>query len=118
MSRALGNTAEAHAARYLVALGMQIVATNYTCRTGELDLICRDGETLVFVEVRARRGNDFGDPLETIGREKCRRLISAARAYLHESRSRRACRFDVVTLVGNRITLIRDAFCTTDVWGS
>jgi putative endonuclease len=113
MSRALGNTAEQRAAQFLAARGMRIVATNYTCRTGELDLICREGDTLVFVEVRSRSDAAFGDPLETITREKCRRIISAARVYLHESRWRRACRFDVVTLVGDRITLISDAFSTT-----
>jgi putative endonuclease len=113
MSRALGAAAEARAARFLQDKGYRIVARNWTCRGGELDLVCEHQDTLIFVEVRARADERHGTPVETVGDVKRRRLIHAARLYLaRASDAERACRFDVIALVGDTIEHYEDAFTT------
>jgi putative endonuclease len=114
VSRALGALAEARAAELLQRKGYRVVDRNWTCRGGELDLVCLDGSTLVFVEVRARADARHGTPLETVVDLKRRRLIRAAEIYLHvKKRQDCACRFDVVAVTGDRIEHIEDAFGTT-----
>lgn len=94
-----GAAAEARALEYLQDQGLRLVARNWRCRSGELDLIMRDGESLVFVEVRYRRRRDYGGALASIDRRKRQRLLRAARTYLQVNRaSDRPCRFDVVAL--------------------
>jgi len=115
MSRTVGAAMEARAADYLRARGLMILEQNFTCKGGELDLVCQDGDTLVFVEVRGRAHDELGDPLETIGPEKRRRVIHAARVYLvNRHIDEVPCRFDIVTLVGDAVTHYEDAFSTTD----
>jgi putative endonuclease len=80
----LGRTGESLAADRLAALGYQVVARNYRCAAGEIDLIARQAGTWVFVEVRTRRGDRFGTPEESLTPRKQRRLIAAAQSYLHE----------------------------------
>src|SRR4029077_11678170 len=77
-----GAAAEAIAASFLEAYGLLIVQRNYRCRGGEIDLIARDGATLVFFEVRLRRNRAFGNAAESITAAKRRRLRFAARHYL------------------------------------
>ena len=114
MSRAAGAQAERRAEELLTRLGFQVLERNYTCKGGELDLVCDDDGTLVFVEVRARRSGDFGAPEETISATKRRRLIHAARHYLMvRTHEERACRFDVVAIEGDDVRHLRDAFRTT-----
>jgi len=93
-----GAAAEALAASYLVACGLTIVQRNYRCRGGEIDLIARDGEILVFVEVRLRRNRAFGTAAESITAAKRRRLRLAARHYLARLGHEPPCRFDAVLL--------------------
>jgi putative endonuclease len=78
----LGRRGEALAAAKLAALGYTIVARNYRCVHGEVDLIARAGDTWVFVEVRTRRGDRFGSPEESITPRKRAHLIAAAQYYL------------------------------------
>lgn len=116
MSRALGAIAERRAAEFLQHKGYRVVDRNWTCRGGEIDLVCldADGVTLVFVEVRARSSTSHGTPLETVVDVKRRRLIRAAEIYLHVKRQQdRACRFDVVAITGDAIEHVEDAFATT-----
>jgi len=119
MSRDIGQRYEALAERLLVGLGYQIIERNFTCRGGELDLVCRDGEVLVFVEVRGRRNQGCGAPEETVSWRKQRRVLHAAAVYLsarqHELRGPRepACRFDVIGIDGSGARLYRDAFSET-----
>jgi putative endonuclease len=78
-----------------------LVARNYRCRFGEIDLVMRQGDTLVFVEVRLRRhhkGNDFGGPAASITPTKQARLIAAAQHYLAGMKQLPLCRFDAVLL--------------------
>ncbi|MGZ3425510.1 MAG: YraN family protein [Polyangia bacterium] len=114
MSRARGALAEARAAELLQRKGYRVVDRNWTCRGGELDLVCLDGSTLVFVEVRARADARHGTPLETVVDLKRRRLIRAAEIYLHvKKRQDCACRFDVVAVTGDHVEHLEDAFGTT-----
>ena len=111
MSRALGADAERRVARHLEAQGYHIVDRNWTCRGGELDLVCLDGDTLVFVEVRARKDARHGAPGETVDWRKRQRLARAAQTYLHLHRAEeRPCRFDVVALEGEQLAHYPNAF--------
>lgn len=95
-----GREAESVAASYLAGRGLSIVARNYRTRLGEVDLVARDGATLVFVEVRARSGNAFGGAAGSVDRAKQRRVIAAARHYLGRLHAEPACRFDVLVIQG------------------
>jgi putative endonuclease len=107
-----GSAAEDLAARYLERQGLAIVDRNWRCRAGEIDLVARDGATLVFVEVRLRTSAAFGGAAASVDVRKQRRILQAARLYL-AGRADTPCRCDVVVLdrldpAG--IEWIRDAF--------
>jgi putative endonuclease len=104
-----GARAEEQAARFLAGRGLIILARNYRCRGGEIDLVCRDGATLVFVEVRLRTNRDFGGAAASITPAKQRRIVLAASHYL-AGKPLPACRFDAVLLDGAGIDWIRNAF--------
>jgi len=99
----LGNRAERAAERLLADSGMRLLARNYRCKQGELDLVMRDADTVVFVEVRYRRKNQWGSAVETVDWRKQKRLIAAAHHYLitHPHLADQPCRFDVVAAEGN-----------------
>jgi len=111
---AVGRAAEALAARFLEARGLAIVARNYRCRRGEIDIVARDGTTLVFVEVRLRSDARHGGAADSIDAHKRARVLAAARHYLARAPDADApCRCDVVLLDrldAARIEWIRDAF--------
>ncbi len=113
MSRALGAAAEARAAAFLSRKGYRVVDRNWTCRGGEIDLVCEHGDTLVFVEVRARKDDRHGTPLETVRDLKRQRLIRAAEHDLAKKELwDRACRFDVVAIAGDTVEHVEDAFAS------
>ena len=93
----LGRHGERLAREHLERQGYQILHTNYPCPEGEVDLVARDGEETVFVEVRARRGNAFGTPEESITRVKKVRLLAVAQHYLADDGDT-PWRVDVVAL--------------------
>jgi putative endonuclease len=93
-----GAAAEALAARFLAARGLTIVERNYRCRGGEIDLIARERDTLVFVEVRLRSGDAFGGARASITAAKRRRLERAASHYLAQVGREPPCRFDAILL--------------------
>jgi putative endonuclease len=109
-----GDAAEDRALRHLLGQGLSLVARNY--RTpgrggGEIDLIMREPDgTMVFVEVRQRAGRGFGGAAASIGWQKQRRIIFAARCYLQRLREPPACRFDVISMEGGSIQWMRAAF--------
>jgi putative endonuclease len=95
-----GTHAERLAAEYLLARGYRILAHNYRTRGGELDLVALHGDTLVFVEVRARHSDAHGAPFETVDRRKQRRVARAAETWLVENgRTRAFARFDVISVL-------------------
>ena len=108
-----GREAETQAAAYLEERGLRLVERNFRIRGGEIDLVCRDGKTLVFVEVRLRSRSDFGGAGASITAGKRRRLILAARHYL-AGRPDRDCRFDCVLLDGRQLEWIKNAFAADD----
>jgi putative endonuclease len=107
-----GAEAEAMAAAFLESRGLTILARNYRCRLGEIDLVVRHAGTIVFVEVRQRASAAFGGAAASITLRKRQRLIRAARHYLSRLESMPACRFDALLIDGDppRIDWIHDAF--------
>lgn len=111
-----GDQHEAAALRLLLAQGMTLLARNLWCRAGEIDLAMRDGDTLVFVEVRARTQARFGGAAASIGREKQARLARAAAHWLPELARRHwhgaapAARFDAVVFDAGQPQWLRGAF--------
>lgn len=97
---------------HLEARGLRLVQRNYRCPRGEIDLIMREGEMLVFVEVRYRRGTRFGSGAESVDRRKQARLIAAATDYLQRHGRGAPARFDVVAIGAEPPILnwIADAF--------
>lgn len=93
-----GARAEGLAAEFLGARGVTIIERNFRRRCGELDLVARDGETLVFVEVRLRRRRDFGGAAASITAAKRARMAAAAGLYLARLGRNPPCRFDAVLL--------------------
>lgn len=107
-----GRRAEALAAEFLRSQGLAVLAANYRCRAGEIDLVLRDGDSIVFAEVRLRTNRFYGGAAASIDARKRRRLIAAARHWL-AGRRPPPCRFDVVlldSLESPKIDWIRDAF--------
>ena len=93
----LGGQAEALAAAYLKQQGLKLLASNYRCRFGEIDLIMRDGVTLVFVEVRLRSNANYGGAATSITVAKRQRLIHTAQHYLQQHGDS-SCRFDAILM--------------------
>lgn len=107
----LGASAEADATRLLLEAGYRIVERNYRCKIGELDIIARDGDVLVFVEVRSRSDDEHGSAAEMVLRRKQRRVVRVARHYLGVvAPVFDECRFDVVAITAGDAVLIKDAF--------
>jgi putative endonuclease len=96
----LGVRAEALATDYLARQGLEIVARNFRTRRGEIDVIVRDRDTLVFVEVRLRSRAAYGGAAASITPAKRARLLAAAQAYLATLAREPACRFDAILLDG------------------
>jgi putative endonuclease len=97
--KGLGNTGEHLATEKLVSCGYRIVEHNFSCRLGEIDIVAEDGDDLVFVEVKTRRGDAYGLPEEAITIRKQRKLIELAFYYLDlHSCVERSWRIDVVAV--------------------
>lgn len=108
---AAGESAEQQALETLVAAGLKPVGRNFRCKHGELDLIMKDGMTLVIVEVRFRKSDRFGSALESVTPAKQSRIIAATQFYLSTRKTNASIRFDVVAISGNgRIDWIKNAF--------
>ncbi len=105
-----GVQAEQRAAQYLQQLGLKQVAQNYRGRFGEIDLIMRDGATLVFVEVRLRRNADFGGAAASIDARKQRRIVRTAQQYLAGLAQTPPCRFDAVLMDDGGVQWLKNAF--------
>ncbi|KGI77067.1 YraN family protein [Oleiagrimonas soli] len=101
--RATGDAFEDRALAHLERAGLKAVARNFHTRFGELDLIMRDGATLVFVEVRYRRSRGYGGAAMSVTARKRERLVRAAEGFLaaHPEHAERDCRFDVIAFEGD-----------------
>ncbi|MGA8277057.1 MAG: YraN family protein [Rhodanobacteraceae bacterium] len=101
-TRVAGTHYEDRALAHLQRAGLGLIARNAACRYGEIDLVMRDGDIIVFVEVRYRQRSEFGDGLVSVDATKRARLVRAARVFLSRNPrlARCACRFDVIALTG------------------
>ena len=111
--KAIGNRGEALAEKYLCEKGYILLAKNYRCKRAEIDLIVRNEETLVFVEVKARSSTGYGFPEEAVDEKKAAMIIEAADQYIHEAGWEKAIRFDIVSIILHPRVSIRhfeDAF--------
>jgi putative endonuclease len=114
--KALGSKGEDLAVRFLKKKGFTVIERNFHCPAGEIDLVAREGDTLVFVEIKARSSSEYGLPQDAVDRFKQKKIIQAARVYLAEHRLNEEipARFDVVAIhvrpSGHTIELIKDAF--------
>jgi putative endonuclease len=112
----LGRYGEDIAAGFLERTGMVVLVRNWRCADGEIDIVARDGSTLVFCEVKTRSGRGFGLPAEAIVPAKVRRIRRLAAAWLAEAGLRWSeLRFDVVSVISPRgceptVEHLRDAF--------
>jgi putative endonuclease len=100
-----GQAAETRALRFLLDQGLKLVARNYRCRYGEIDLIMSAGGVIVFVEVRYRGNRRFADGAESIDRRKRSKLTATALHYLqaHPKAAAQAARFDVVAIAADKV---------------
>jgi len=120
-TRQRGGDIEAAAHAYLGKAGLHGISCNASFRFGELDLVMRDGDSVVFIEVRYRRNAGFGGGAASITASKRRKLVAAAQAFLqaHREFANAPCRFDVVDASGDpdapTLEWLRDAFRADDV---
>ena len=114
--KSLGAAGEQAVVAYLKKHRHKILARNYTCRCGELDIVARDGEVIVFVEVKTRRPDPMFDPARTVTAAKRRKVRQVARHYLRACNMvDRVCRFDIASVIlpeegEPQINLIENAF--------
>jgi putative endonuclease len=111
---AVGRTGERAAARLLAARGFTVIGSGFLARRGELDLVCRKGDDLVLVEVKARTSLEFGAPAEAVGGRKRRALEAAAREYRLLNGWRGRIRFAIVSLLLNADGEVREAEIVED----
>jgi putative endonuclease len=110
-----GKRGEDIAVAYLKNRGYRIIERNYTCLFGEIDIVAKDGDTVVFVEVKSRKSEKFGDPQGAVGREKQKKISRISLTYLEEKHLYPCnARFDVVAIkmlpAGSIVELIQNAF--------
>lgn len=102
-----GAAAEARALAFLQQQGLTLVEQNFSCRWGEIDLILRDQETLVFVEVRQRSSARFGGAAASVSASKQAKLWRTAEVYLQRIRRMPVCRFDLIAIDGDQLEWMR-----------
>ncbi len=115
-AKELGKEGEKLACRFLRRKGYRVRERNYCSSLGEIDIVARDKETLVFVEVKTRRANDYGSPQESVTKDKQERMRRVALTYLKKEGWEGDCRFDIISILmgyGGKVAnmkLIKDAF--------
>lgn len=111
-TRAIGTAYEDLAAQQLTGMGYRILERNFRCREGEIDLIAIDGAYLVFVEVRYRKDDRKGHPLESVTPYKQRKICRVSEVYRYKQRIplETPVRYDVAAVLGDKITIVKNAF--------
>ncbi|MCK5471718.1 YraN family protein [Candidatus Gracilibacteria bacterium] len=103
-----GNTGEQIAERFLRSRGLEILAKNFHAREGEVDIVARDGETIIFVEVKARRNQKFGSAIESVDERKLEKIAAAGERFLQKnSLENSAWRVDVIAIDEGKLKWIR-----------
>jgi len=116
-TKLIGDNAEKQAADFLISNGLSVIAKNVSSKFGEVDIICKDNETIVFVEVKYRKSSSYGGAISTVSKTKQQKLKLCASFYLQQlglNEYNTPCRFDVVTLQGSldkpQLTWLKNAF--------
>ena len=113
LQQRVGFTSEKAAEKYLKKHGLKTILKNFSCKLGEIDIIMRDQDTIVFVEVRSRQNQNYANSLESVTPEKQRRIIKTALYYLQTTNQvdKVDCRFDVIGIDhASNLTWIKNAF--------
>jgi len=110
--RKLGSRYEKWAASYLMHKGYQIIENNFRCRFGEIDIIAKDKTTLVFVEVKYRKNDNYGTALEAVSLKKQKNIRKVSEYYIISNKLSMELdiRYDIVAILGNKVTLLENAF--------
>ena len=99
-----GNDGEILARKFLASRGLEVLATNFHTREGEVDIVARDGELIIFVEVKARRSQKFGSAIESVDEKKLKKIAAAGETFLSENSLEQAdWRVDVVTIEAGKL---------------
>jgi len=106
----IGNNHETLAAEFLKKLGYKITDKNFKVKAGEIDIIALDKKVLVFIEVKFRKNNKYGNPYEFVTVQKQQKITKAALLYIKKNNIKADFRFDVVSICGNEIEHIKNAF--------
>lgn len=116
-NKMLGASGEELACGFLADKGYTVLHRNFRCRTGEIDIVARDGDTIVFVEVKTRTSDKYGAPYEAVGRTKQNRIVRTALLYMQNNQLfDHMCRFDILEIIFDEdlkehdINHITDAF--------
>lgn len=115
-NKTFGAFGENLAADWLTENGYRVLDRNFSCRAGEIDIIAMQSDTVVFIEVKTRSSNRFGQPSEAVSTSKQRKLVKTALYYMQKNKLLEyMCRFDVMEIIADdennsRINLIKDAF--------
>ena len=112
-TKSSGHFFETLALQHLQQHGLRLVMKNFSCRYGEIDLICQSAQQLVFVEVKYRQNNSFGGAAAAVTLAKQQKLAKTASLFMQQHRSQAPCRFDVVAISGEapyRVEWIQNAF--------
>ena len=105
-----GEQVEKIVSNWLIKQGLFLVESRFRIFEGEIDLIMREHDILVFIEVRYRKNGFYGSALESINHTKCQKIIKTAQYYLQQTGWMGECRFDVVVITGRHCEWIKDAF--------
>ena len=110
--REIGKNYEDKAKNYLLKNGYEIIESNFSCRIGEIDMIAKNEGYLCFIEVKYRDANSLAKGLYAVDNAKQKKIYKVAQVYLMDKKinNETACRFDVVSIDGNEISLIKNAF--------
>ena len=108
--RKTGTAYEIIAADYLKQQGVHILKMNYRTLLGEIDIIARAKEILIFIEVKYRKNASYGYPWEAISIQKQKKICQVARQYIYSIRWNKQVRFDVISICGNEVLWFQDAF--------
>ena len=111
-NRTVGSKYEQLAGDFLLKNGIDILEYNYSCKRSEIDIVGNDKGTVIFVEVKYRSDDSYGLPEASVDKRKQGKIKSAALMYLnsHDLYDKVPCRFDVISILGSKITWIKDAF--------
>lgn len=111
-SKDQGKAAEDEAVAFLQTQGLHLIERNYRCAFGEIDLIMKEADELVFIEVRWRKNSLYGDAIESIDYEKQKKIMNTATYFLQKQGllDKKKCRFDVIGFSNTQLDWIKDAF--------